>query len=745
MQANLYADFRLTLENCSVEPIHRPLATQGHGQIMVFHHKRPQFLYAMNEYFPVWLGKSEVTLWEQPVESWMPESLLSSLGKLQDSDTDRILDSTSFDHKDKSFNAISHVHAGVAFLEIERSQNRAAAFSTFQRIMDRMRSCRSLDELFDVTSQHAREILGYDRVMIYQFDKDFHGTVVGESKEPRLEPFLGLHYPATDIPAMSRDLLLKNRSRSISDIRLPNERLRFNPDLGLSIPYLDLSMCQLRATSPVHIEYLSHMGVRATLTLAIVQEGKLWGLVACHHDSPRAPEFELRKMGEAIADLFSVRIAELQRNERRHRIAAARDAEQKLLEQIRVGDHYKLELSHDGKCLEGICMADGVAAVTTDGVLCSIGTVPANEDILLLRNWLTQCQDGELFVTDDLTRTVPISAAFSTRIGGMLAARVSEVSQNYLVWFRLPHSQITDWAGDPSKTLESERRDESEEVRLSPRKSFAKWQEAVEDRSLPWDSDEIATVSRIRNTILKFELQRTTANVVRSRQEFMQLIYAASHDLQEPLRTQLNYLDLLGEELHSSEHDEWQHYVIRASHAVYRMQALIADLLDYASLGMQTKREPIELQSLITEIQEDLSQAVNKKHANIRVGKLPRFKGNRSEFKQLFQNLLTNAMKYVAPDIIPNIEISARREGRFVVFSIIDNGIGIAEEHFEKIFLMFQRLHSREEYEGTGIGLALCKKIVENYDGQIGVCSTVGTGSNFWMKFHDISIVGDFE
>ncbi len=745
MQTNLYADFQLTLENCSVEPIQRPLAIQGHGQILVFDPKRPRFLHATNEYFPVWLGKSMATLWEQPVENWMPASLLSALEKLQASSDDKTLDPISFCHDEQSFTLSRHVHAGMAFLEIESSHCQPEALRIFLQISNRMRSCRGLEELFETTSELAREILGYDRVMIYQFDKDFHGTVVGESKEPRLEPFLGLHYPATDIPAMSRELLLKNRSRSISDIQLPNDRLWFNPELGPKVPYLDLSMCLLRATSPVHIEYLKHMGVRATLTLAIILEGKLWGLFACHHDSPRAPEYESRRMGEAIADLFSVRMSELRRDERRLRIASAKESEQKFLDQIRVGDHYKLEMSNDGKCLEGICMADGAAAVTMDGVICSIGTIPANEDILSLRNWLMHCGEGELFVTDDLARTVPISAAFSTRFGGMLAARVSEVSQNYLLWFRKPHIQITDWAGDPSKTLESERKDEDKEVRLSPRKSFAKWQEAVEDRSLPWDPDEIGTVSRIRNTILKFELQRTTANVMRSRQEFMQLIYAASHDLQEPLRTQLNYLDLLGEELQPSEHEEWLHFVSRASHAVHRMQALIADLLDYASLGMQTKHEPIELQSLLEEIQEDLSQAVNKKHAAIRVGKLPCFKGNRSELKQLFQNLLTNAMKYVAPDIIPNIEISAKREGRYVVFSIVDNGIGIAEEHFQKIFLMFQRLHSREQFEGTGIGLALCKKIVENYDGQIGVYSTVGTGSNFWMKFHDISILGEFE
>ncbi len=745
MRANLYADFQLTIDNCSFEPIHRPLATQGHGQIMVFDTKRPRFLYAMNEHLPEWLGIARAKLWEQPVEDWMPELLQSSHRELQMSTFNQILDPISLSHNDQLFDVIPHAYAGMLFVEIERSHGPSVSFSILQSISNRLRSCRSLDELFATTAEQIKKIFEYDRVMIYQFDKDFHGTVIGESKEPRLESFLGLHYPATDIPSMSRDLLLKNRSRAISDIQLLNERLEFNPELGFSIPYLDLSMCQLRATSPVHIEYLEHMGVRATLTLAIVQEGKLWGLFACHHYAAQIPQYELRKVGEAIADLFAVRLSELQRDERQQRVIKCQESEQKFLEQIRVEEHYKLELTQDGKYLEGICMADGAAAVSMDGVICSVGTVPVNEDIMALRNWLMQSENGELLVTDDLMTTIPLAAEFSTRIGGMLATRVSEVSQNYLMWFRVPHSKIVDWAGDPSKTLEGKRNVGTEEVRLSPRKSFAKWQEAVEDRSMPWDSDEIATVGRIRNTILKLEFKRTAANVMRSRQEFMQLIYAASHDLQEPLRTQLNYLELLSEEIHTSEHDEWYHYVGRASHAVYRMQALIADLLDYASLGIQTKREPIDLQNLIAEIQEDLSQAVNKNHAVIRVGKLPWFKGNRSELKQLFQNVLTNAIKYVATDTIPQIDISVKREGRFVVFSIVDNGIGIAEEHYQKIFLMFQRLHGRKQYEGTGIGLALCKKIVENYDGQIGVCSTVGKGSNFWMKFHEISVIGDFE
>jgi light-regulated signal transduction histidine kinase (bacteriophytochrome) len=205
MQANLYADFQRTLDNCSSEPIHRPLATQGHGQILVFGPKRPRFLYAMNEHFPEWLGKPEASLWQLPVEAWMPESLQHSLRNMQLSDANQTWDPIPFCHNDQSFDVIPHVYAGMTFMEIERSKDQPAAFSVIQRILNRMRSCRSLSELFETTSEQVRKILGYDRVMIYEFDQDFHGKVIGESKEPHLEPFLGLHYPATDIPAMSRE------------------------------------------------------------------------------------------------------------------------------------------------------------------------------------------------------------------------------------------------------------------------------------------------------------------------------------------------------------------------------------------------------------------------------------------------------------------------------------------------------------------------------------------------------------
>ena len=736
MNSSLYADFTLTIDNCHVEPIHRPIAIQGRGHILVFDKADSNRLFAMNSKCAAWLTLPASTLWNCSAETWLSSSLLETFKKLQSAAGDEPIGATTYQCDGEAFDVLLHKHSGHAFLEFERSLEPSPNLGDAAAIGQQMRACRTLEKLFSSTAAMLKELLGYDRVMIYQFDADFHGSVVGEAKAQHLEPYIGLHYPATDIPPLARELFLKNRSRCISDVHQANDLLLFNPKLGAEIPLLDLSMCQHRATSPIHIEYLKHMGVRATFSIAIVLEGKLWGLVACHHYSPRALPFAMRNLAETLAELFSVRLSDLQREVRKRTLAHAEESEQAFLDQICIDDYYKLELAERSDCLLQLCQADGAAVVSLDIVSCTTGIVPPSEELLTIRDWLVTLNENAIFATDNLAQVVPGSIQPTRLLGGMLAACVSEISRSYLIWFRLPQCQVTNWAGDPSKTLTSETVSDSDEIRLSPRKSFAKWQESVADKSLPWLPDELAMVERIRSKILKKEFQRTASIVMRNRQEFMQLIYAASHDLQEPLRTQLNYLDLLGEELRGTDHSQWLHFVSRANKAVHRMQALIGDLLDYASLGTESKREQVELNALLVEIEDDLMQAVKKNQATIQVDNLPSMKGSRPELKQLFQNLLSNAIKYVAPGTIPRIRISAKQEGKIVVFAIEDNGIGIEKVHFQKIFLMFQRLHGKEQYDGTGIGLALCKKIVENYDGKIWVTSTVGMGSTFWLKFH---------
>lgn len=741
MSMSLYPDFELNVDNCHQEPIHRPLAIQGLGHLCVFDANHDYRLHAASNELATLFGLPWSKMWDRPTVEWLPSLLWDALTTPHAVDpmvAPWLFQPDPGQNGCDDFDVIAHQLGSKTYIELEQHDSSSDSYLTLHQIAESFRACCSSHQLFQTTAERLRGLLGYDRVMIYQFDTDFHGCVVGEAKSVSLDSFLGLHYPATDIPATARELFLTNRSRIIADIQSSNQSLVFPPgfDIYASANYLDLSMCQLRATSPIHIEYLLNMGVRASFTIAIIRGGKLWGLVACHHYSARTLPFRLRKTGEMLADLFAYRLSDLELCAQDERRQVSQQAENSFLDQIQIEDYYKLEMAENGAVLREICMSDGAAVVTLQGVSCSVGIVPEPNQMLAIRDWLLTRESRDVFATDDMLTDLPIACQPLGFAGGMLAARVSEISKSYLLWFRLPQRQTTTWAGDPSKTLITVPIEESDQVRLSPRQSFAKWLQAVDNKSLPWTADAFAMVERVRDKILKKEFNRTATIVLRNRQEFMQLIYAASHDLQEPLRTQLNYLELLDEEIQVAGHAEWQRFVKRAAHAVHRMQALISDLLDYASLGVESPRQLINLNEIIDEIRVDLAQAVSKKQALIEVEKLPLFRGSRNELKQLFQNLLSNSIKYVAPDVEPRVRIYPTLQGNFVSLSVEDNGIGIAAEHFEKIFLMFQRLHSREQYEGTGIGLALCKKIVESYDGKIRVESRVAHGSTFTMQFH---------
>lgn len=215
--------------------------------------------------------------------------------------------------------------------------------------------------------------------------------------------------------------------------------------------------------------------------------------------------------------------------------------------------------------------------------------------------------------------------------------------------------------------------------------------------------------------------------------ELEQFAYVASHDLQEPLRTVNSFTELLEQQYKGQldgNADKYLHYISQAS---TRMSALVKGLLDYSRIGRDKQLTHVDCNTIIKAVQDDLNSTISKTNTILDIGELPTIKGHERELRQLFQNLISNAIKYRKKDIAPQIKISAQKDGEHWKFSFRDNGIGIAEKHKEKIFVIFQRLHTTSEYEGTGIGLALCQKIAELHDGKIWVDSQPDKGSTFYI------------
>jgi hypothetical protein len=246
----------------------------------------------------------------------------------------------------------------------------------------------------------------------------------------------------------------------------------------------------------------------------------------------------------------------------------------------------------------------------------------------------------------------------------------------------------------------------------------------LKDRAKVLSEDEIGTVAQ--------SINRMADQLIRSNQELGQFAYIASHDLQEPLRTITNFSNLLNEDYNGQLDEKGEKYLQFITQAAVRMQNQIRDLLEYSRIGADVVKSEVDCNALVREVLTDLQASIENNKAKITVNPLPRVTVT-PDFKLLLQNLLSNAMKYHKPNVPPQIEISAQEHGREWLFCFRDNGIGVPAKYHDKIFVIFQKLHSRKEYEGTGIGLAQCKKIAELNGGHIWVESVEGQGSVFYF------------
>jgi len=237
-----------------------------------------------------------------------------------------------------------------------------------------------------------------------------------------------------------------------------------------------------------------------------------------------------------------------------------------------------------------------------------------------------------------------------------------------------------------------------------------------------------------QNRRLETEIEarrETEAALLRSNTELEQLAYVASHDMQEPLRMVASYLQLVAQRYKGQLDADADELIGYAVDGAKRMQALINDLLAYSRVGTKARPfEPTDCNRLVDIVLGNLAIAIAEMGAQITCDPLPTVKGDASQLLQLFQNLIANAIKFKRIDPV-EVHIAAQAEGEFWRFSVSDNGIGIAAEYFDRIFVLFQRLHGRGDHPGTGIGLAICKKVVERHGGRITVQSTLGEGSTF--------------
>ncbi|MFO1102304.1 MAG: HWE histidine kinase domain-containing protein [Methylocystis sp.] len=402
-----------------------------------------------------------------------------------------------------TYDVACHSHAGYSIFEFERGEPGSTANDPLEitrALIAKTAKLTSLAALNRPLPNYLRAMFGYDRVMIYEFAEDGSGEVVGEAKNHVLESFLGQHFPASDIPNQARELYLKNTIRVISDANGPSNPII--PEFDAAGAPLDLSFAHLRSVSPIHLEYLRNMGVGASMSVSIIVDGRLWGLIACHHYAPKTLTMSQRTAAELFGDFLSLHITSIYQRMRATSSLNARAALDRVLKSFSF--HHTAEgfLRESLADFGNVIPSDGVG-LWMNGVWTSDGFAPPMKAAGLLADVSAQNGGGGVWRTNNISDHVASASAYAADAAGMLAIPLSLTKRDYLFFFRREKVQTLNWAGDPNKTYAAGPHGD----RLTPRKSFAIWKQTIERQSEPWTEDEYAAAEAvlfgIRELILK--------------------------------------------------------------------------------------------------------------------------------------------------------------------------------------------------------------------------------------------------
>ncbi|MBW4420691.1 MAG: GAF domain-containing protein [Myxacorys californica WJT36-NPBG1] len=638
------------------------------------------------------------------------------------------------------FDAVFHRSAdGFLILELEPAlSHENIPFLSFYHLakasINQLEATSSLQDFCQIIVREVRNVTGFDRVMLYKFDDDGHGEVVAEEKLDEMEPYLGLHFPESDIPQPARKMFVSNWIRVIPDAHAEPVALYPAANPVTNQP-LDLTLSILRSPYSCHMEYLHNMKVGASLTISLMKDQKLWGLIACHHQTPKLVNYELRKACEFLGRVIFAEIStreEAADHSYKMKLAGVQSA---LIESMSQEDNFIDGLMQHEPNLLDLADATG-AAICLSGQWTTIGRTPGEEELNYLVHWLGKTVDEEIFYTDSLPLIYSDAERFKDVASGLLAIPISK--RSYVLWFRPEVIQTVNWGGDPNKAYELI--ESGSHPRLCPRKSFELWKETVRLKSLPWKQVEVKATLELRKAIVNIvlrqaeELALLAQDLERSNAELKKFAYVASHDLQEPLNQVANYVQLLEMRYHDNLDQDATDFIDFAVEGVSLMQTLIDDVLAYSKVDLKgIEWELTEVETALNQALGNVRGRTTETGAVITSEPMPTIVADGTQLMQLFQNLIGNAIKFRQKDELPKIHIGVQRQEDAWLFSVKDNGIGIDPQFADRIFVIFQRLHTRDEYAGSGMGLAICKKIVECHRGRIWVESELGKGATFYF------------
>ncbi|TYP77352.1 ATP-binding protein [Aquimarina intermedia] len=723
---------KVDLTNCDKEPIHILGKIQNHGVLLSCDPDSLKILQHSDNAEEVLNISSEALL---ELSEIVDRPTLDFIKNKVDTNKTVPLDIIIGEN---TFTCIAHSTGKQLILELEPIGQQIEQIYYQQQMTDIITELGSAEtdlEMCDRAAHLIKDFLEYDRVMIYKFDAQWNGEVVSEAKEEHLESWLGLHYPASDIPQQARKLFLKQGVRMIADVASDSVSIVPELDPKLQEP-LDLTRSELRAVSSIHIEYLINMKVGATLTAAIIFNNTLWGLIACHHYSPKFINYQQRLSCKFLTQVFSSQLGMKSSNVELLKINDANSIRNTLVEQM--SREWDIVSGLSGNEITMLDIADTTGgAIFIDDVITLVGKTPTEDQVRALHNWILKQNDDETYYTECLSEEYTAANEYKATVSGVLQISISKIKRNSVLWFKPEKKQTVNWGGNPNKSVLI-----NKDARLSPRKSFDKWSEELSGYSTPWTDSEIAAIKALKSSISEIivqkydEVQSLNKNLEQAYKELEAFSYSVSHDLRAPLRGIDGFAQIIKEDYFEQLDDYGQNAIRTIINSTNKMNELIDDILSFS--GLSQKRlsfQKFSMQSLVSDVLNFIQPSVAYPNAMITIqDDLPSSYGDTAMVFQMLSNLIGNALKYSSKKEKPEVIIGY--DDQQSAYFVKDNGIGFDQKHKERIFGVFNRLVG-QEYEGSGIGLAIVKRAIEKHDGAIWVESVFNEGTVFYFNFKE--------
>lgn len=741
---------RRTLESgvanrdCDAEPIHIPGGIQPHG-----------YLLSVSDDLGILQASDNLaTLIGEPVETLLGKPLSALLGVPAAERVAHAVATAKLDqaplylgvagnplHESaiagpEQFDVTIHRHDGNLIIELEVAHHRtgdmfASMYPLARTFTRSLQDVATVDELARLAVHEVRAITGFGRVMLYRFDEEGRSHVLAEDRDEHYASFLNQFFPASDIPRQARALYLRNRIRLVANVDYQPARLvpPVNPVTGRPT---DLTYATLRSFSPVHLEYMRNMGTHASMSVSIVVRGQLWGLISCHDHDPRLVPFEVRMAVEHLGNILSLQIEAKEERAESNYLQTLRRTMARLIGTM--GEHENFVVALGAAPDDMLCFASsGGAAIVVDDKVTLIGATPDEDTVRALAQWLAGSTSG-VYATDTLPKVWPRAAQHADTACGVLAVPVSQIFRNYLLWFRPEVMRTIEWAGEPVKLRAADGAN-------APRTDFSPWLETIRDHSATWRAVEIEIANEFRAAMLNIVLRRAeemaqlATELARANKELEAFSYSVSHDLRAPLRHIAGYGDLLREQEGERMSDRSQRFLNNMLQSARFAGTLVDDLLTFSQMGRAALRPgAVDLNQLVSSVVGEFGPETAGRDVEWVIGALPSVMADATFLQLALRNLVSNAVKYTRTRESARIEIFADTTATEHIIGVRDNGVGFDMKYVGKLFGVFQRLHRAEEFDGTGIGLANVRRIVERHDGRTWAEGRVDEGAVFYFS-----------